>query len=196
MTGRKGEKCEHVNVREGGRCACRGWSLASGSSLCLPFSPALSSRGFPPIHSLQLGRHICSHFITFAFSSLPTDCVDRCSCSHLYGLSSLPQQCNRGCLQTPACSRSPLWERFGGWGGFLNESLDWRLVPQHLLRRGNEQKVGGLGERGGRQRGSDWTRGGEAPTGRRMVMPAPRAPVVLLLYRLRVIQAQPCFSST
>lgn len=40
----EGEKCEHVNLREGGRCACRGWSLASGNSLCLPFSPALSSR--------------------------------------------------------------------------------------------------------------------------------------------------------
>lgn len=47
MRGRQGEKCEHVNVREGGRCACRGWSLASGSSLCL-FSPALSSLSFPP----------------------------------------------------------------------------------------------------------------------------------------------------
>lgn len=38
-----GEKREHVSLREGGRCACRGWSLASGSSLGLPFSPALSS---------------------------------------------------------------------------------------------------------------------------------------------------------
>lgn len=44
---------------------------------------------------------------------------------------------------------------------------------------------GGGGERGG------------APAGRRMVMPAPRAPVVLpLLLLLRVFQAQPCLVST
>lgn len=47
-----GEKCEHVNVREGGRCACWGWSLASGSSLCLPFSPTFSSRSF--LHPLAI----------------------------------------------------------------------------------------------------------------------------------------------
>lgn len=35
-----------MREREGGRCACRGWSLASGSSLCLPFSPVFSSRSF------------------------------------------------------------------------------------------------------------------------------------------------------
>lgn len=99
-------------------------------------------------------------------------------------------------LQTPACSVSPLWERWGGWGGFLNESRDLLVVPQHLLRRGNAQTVGGRGERGFRQRGSEWTRGEEAPAGGRMVMPAPRALVVLLLYRLCVIQAQPCLSST
>lgn len=84
----------------------------------------------------------------------------------------------------------------GGEGGaFLNESWNWRVVPQHLLRRGDVQKVVG-GGRGGRKKGSEQTRGGEAPAGRRMVMPAPRASVVLLLYRLRVIQAQPCLSST
>lgn len=54
----------------------------------------------------------------------------------------------------------------------------------------------GCGERGGRERSSEWTRGGEAPAGRRMVMPAPRALVALLLCRLCVIQTQPCLSST
>lgn len=46
------------------------------------------------------------------------------------------------------------------------------------------------------KKGSEQTGREEAPAGRRMVMPAPRASVVLLLYRLRVIQAQPCLSST
>lgn len=74
--------------------------------------------------------------------------MDRCSCLYLYGLFSHSQQCNRGCLQTPACPLSPLWEQWGGWGWFLNESRHWRVVPQHLLRRGNVQKVGGAGAAG------------------------------------------------
>lgn len=39
-----------------------------------------------------------------------------------------------------------------GWA-FLNESWNWRVVPQHLLRRGDVQKVvGGKGAAGGRVR--------------------------------------------
>lgn len=48
----------------------------------------------------------------------------------------------------------------------------------------------------GQKRQGDLERSGEAPAERRMVMPAPRALVVLLLHRLRVIPAQPCLSST
>lgn len=59
----------------------------------------------------------------------------------------------------------------GGEGGaFLNESWNWRVVPQHLLRRGDVQKVVGGGK--GRQeegfgadegwRGSGWEKNGYA----------------------------------
>lgn len=62
-----GEKCEHVNVREGGRCACRGWSLASGGSLFIPFSPALSSGSFPLSirHSLEGASAAISSLLLF-----------------------------------------------------------------------------------------------------------------------------------
>lgn len=70
MRGRQGEKCEHVNAREGGRCACRGWSLASGSSLCLPFSPALSLLAVSPHPFATVGKvHPQSfHHFFFQFS--------------------------------------------------------------------------------------------------------------------------------
>lgn len=44
--------CEHVNVGEGGR----GWSLASGSPLCLSFSTAFPFHRFPPYNAHSLIR--------------------------------------------------------------------------------------------------------------------------------------------
>lgn len=97
----------------------------------------------------------------------------------------------------PSDTSVPTLPALGGerGGAFLNERWDWRVVPRRLLRRGNVQRVLG-GGRGGRQRVSRWTRAEEAPARRRMVMPASGAPVVLLMCRLLVIQAQPCPSST
>lgn len=148
-----------------------GWSLASGSSLCLPFSPALPSRSFPHPFATVGKVHLQSlHHFCFLLNTNSADHADCCSCLHLYGLFRLSRQCNRGSLQTPACSLIPLWERWGGWGGFLNESRDWRVVPQHLLRRGGRAKGGraaeelqaeGFGVDEG-WRGSGWEKNGYA----------------------------------
>lgn len=102
------------------------------------------------------------------------------------------------CRLQRALSISPpvLWEWWGGSGigswmrvgpSVLSHSTSWEGGPSKRVGGGREAWGRGVSER---------TRGGEAPAGRRMVMPAPRAPVVLLLCRLRVIQARPCLSST
>lgn len=71
----------------------------------------------------------------------------------------------------------------------------FKRVP---LQKGVTSKkvVVGQKRQGDLERERERERSGEAPAERRMVMPAPRALVVLLLHRLRVIPAQPCLSST
>lgn len=132
MRWRPGEKSEHVNAREGGRCACRGWSLASGRSLCLPFSPAFSSRSFLSIYPLQLRRHICSHLITFAFPSAPTRLI-RWTAALVYIFMDYPSLSSAtGAVFRHQRALFPLSGSgggVGGWGRFLNESWGWRVAP-------------------------------------------------------------------
>lgn len=170
----------------------------------------LSSRQFPQSSFLSCfltvspDPHRWAHlqsFPLFCFcltcnSADPLDC-----CASQYSFSNFfmdyhpfCQQCNRGCLQTRACT--PFWEWWGGGVGW-DPDLEPGLLccPTEPLDKGQTCKsCGGVGSgvagRGGRsKRRVERLR-------RRMVMPAPRALVVLLLRRLRVIQAQSCLSST
>lgn len=60
------------DVREGDGCACRGWSLASGSSLCL-FSLAFSSRS-----TLSSTHYIWEETSAVVSASSSADWVERC----------------------------------------------------------------------------------------------------------------------
>lgn len=93
--------------------------------------------------------------------------------------------------------RAPLSGSGGGvgWGGILTQSQGCCVVPQNLQIRGKPAKTAGWVGSGVAGRGGRSKRRVERLR-RRMVMPAPRALVVLLLRRLRVIQAQSCLSST
>lgn len=126
---------------EGGRCACRGWSLASGSSF-------LSCSFF----LLQMGRYVCKHFITFPFF-LALNQLITWTAAPVWTILP-PSAVQQG---PPSDTSVPTLPAVGGEGGaFLNESWDWRVVPRRLLRRGNVQKVlggegvAGRGVRGGR----------------------------------------------
>lgn len=153
---------------------------------------------FPLIH---IAGHICSHFHSSAFVSLVTQLIHwtaapLCTVFPIFFMDYHPfcQQCNRGCLQTRACT--PFWEWWGGGvGGDPDLEPGLLCCPTKPRDKGQTCKsCGGVGSgvagRGGRsKRRVERLR-------RRMVMPAPRALVVLLLRRLRVIQAQSCLSST
>lgn len=171
-----GEKCKHVNAR--GRLMCT--QRVEFSIRQFPLASCLSYTLF----SLQLGR---CHSITFAFFSPVNRLIARAAALIR---TILPLSNNIGALFRQGCSLALL---LGALGLFLNGCRDQGVILKHLLKRGNVPKVERTGRR---QKGLEWTRGGEAPAKRRMVMPAPRALDVLLLYRLRVIQTQPRLSST
>lgn len=75
---------------------------------------------FPLIH---IAGHICSHFHSSAFVSLVTQLIHwtaapLCTVFPIFFMDYHPfcQQCNRGCLQTRACT--PFWEWWGGGVGW------------------------------------------------------------------------------
>lgn len=121
---------------------------------------------FPLIH---IAGHICSHFHSSAFVSLVTQLIHwtaapLCTVFPIFFMDYHPfcQQCNRGCLQTRACT--PFWEWWGGGVGW-DPDLEPGLLccPTKPRDKGQTCKsCGGGGKRGGRQRGSKQTKGGEA----------------------------------
>lgn len=89
-------------------------------------------------------RYSCNHFIAFDVNQL----IALIAARNILSLNAT------GIVfrQKRALTVSPLTP--GGEGAFLEKNKDWCVIPQHLLRRGNAQKVvGGEGGEGAPGRG-------------------------------------------